>query len=73
MPMADLKKDDTLVRFKWSWHKDIVTIYGFDSAWDVDPLQITKLKKTGAQGLWRKLVRMGYKHLGTYENGVQIK
>ncbi len=73
MPIADLKQDDKLVRFKWTWLTDAVTVYGFDACPDVDPLQITKFKKTDAQKLWKSLVVRGYKHIGTYENGVQIK
>ncbi len=73
MPMADLKGDGKLVRFKWSYHKDIVTVYGYDACPTVDPLQITKFKKTDAQKLWKSLVARGYKHIGTYEPVWQTK
>lgn len=73
MPIADLKGDEKLVRFKWQHDKDTVTVYGFDACPEVDPLQITEFKKTGAQKLWKSLIARGYKHIATYENGQQTK
>ncbi len=75
MPIADLKQNQTLVRFKWSYDKDIVTIHGFFgySVNPNDPVNIEKLKKVVAQARWKQLIARGFKHIGTYENGQQIK
>ena len=49
MPIADLKGEGKLVRFKWSYHRDRVTVYGFDAEPSEPALQTTKFKKTDAQ------------------------
>lgn len=75
MPLADLKKGHTLVRFKWSYDKDIVTVNGFFGmpSDPNDPVKLDKMKKTKAQEYWRMLVSRGFKHIGTFEQGQQIK
>lgn len=75
MPLADLKKQQTLVRFKWSHHRDTVTIHGFFgyATHPNDPVKVQKMTKTRAQQYWKKLVGRGFKHIGTYENGQQVK
>ena len=73
MPIADLKKDDTLVLFRWTRLTDAVTVYGYEPCPNIDPLRIQTMKKMAAQLHWRWLVNRGYKHVATYENGRRTK
>jgi len=73
MPIADLKRDHMLVRFWWSYDKDIVIVHGhFGPVIPEKPVKNEKMKKTRAQQYWKLLVAVGFKHIGTYDDPLQV-
>ncbi len=74
MPIADLKRNNVLVRFRWSYHKDIVHVHGhFGIVVPDQPVKNEKMKKTKAQKYWKELVAAGFEPAGIYPDRTQIK